>query len=141
MAAKNTPKTTSASAAPGTKDAKAAKVKVEKVSYPGLLGPNDTEGKPTSLLLKEWPADHNPKLHKPLVRKNFENEVPWLINRAEHCESQAATFRKEAEMVGKLGSKSDRQKAKKLIAMRDRMAELRKQLEAEGIDVDALTAD
>ena len=142
MATKVTKKTDAkSSAAPGTTDEKGSKEKVEKVVYPGLLGDIDPETKePARLVLKDWPEDFDPKKHKPLLKRDFETEAPWLINRAEKLEAQAKAYRDEAEMVKKLGSKQDRAKAKKLIQMRDRMAELRAQLEAEGIDVDALTS-
>lgn len=121
------------SAAPGTEDKKAKKEKVTKVDYPGL---KNAEGE--SVLLTEVPADHDSKLHKPLKKANFENEATYLRMKADEFEAKAVALRKEADVSEKMGSKSERAKAKKLVQMQERMAELKKQLEASGVDVEAL---
>lgn len=143
--AKVQPKTSTvkapASAKPGTKDETAAKVKITKVKHPSLVGPNDEEGKPTELKIKEVPADFDPKVHMHLKKTDFESDGAFLRFRAAQLRAQAAKFETEAELADKLGSRADRQKAKKLIAMQSKMEELRKQLADAGVDIDALTAD
>lgn len=133
------PATTKTSAKPGTKDASAGDTKkAVKVLHPALE-PND-EGKPTKKLT-EVPSDFDPKLHKPLKKGDFENEAVFMRMKADELEAKAKKLREDAEVVEKLGNKADRAKAKKLRAMQEKMTDLRKQLEEQGIDVDELLGD
>lgn len=84
------------------------------------------------------PTDLDLKKHYPLKRGDFEDETIWLIARAETFEAKAVSYREEADDWKRLGSIKDRVKAKKLITMQRRMADLKTQLQAQGIDVDAL---
>lgn len=128
------PKTAPKSAAPGTVDKAAGKKeKVKKAIYPGLL---DAEGAPQKL--KEIPTDFDAKLHKPLKKTDFEGEWTYLEMKAVELESKAKKLRSEAETIKSLGSSADRSKAKKLLAMQERMAELMQSLRDQGIDPDAI---
>jgi hypothetical protein len=116
------------------KDVKAKDKKSEKVArvaYPGIqVGP---DGKGT-VKLKEWPADFDHRKHQPLARSDFENEAPWLIARAERLEKMAAKCRKDADLATKFGNKEQRQMAKKLQHMNEKVAEMMKDLQAQGLD-------
>lgn len=117
------------SAKPGARDPKAKKEKkqkVERVEYPV------PEGK-----LERVPEDFDPKKHKPLKRKDFKDEAVFLEIRADQMEAAAKRLREEAKAV-RAGGGKDKGKAKKLIAMQKRMAELQAQLTADGVDVEAL---
>ncbi len=123
------------SAKPGTKDTTAKKI--EKVMYPGLKP--DDDGKAT-VKVKGVPEDFNSKKHKPLKRRDFECESTWFELKAVELDKRAADYRKMAADIKKLGSVADRAKAKKLLAMQRKMAELQAQLKEQGIDVDELLA-
>lgn len=136
MAKATAPKSAPKSAAPGTVDNKAGKkVKVKKVPHPALL---DADGAPVKLT--EIPADHDPKIHLPLKKSNFENEWTYLEMKAVAHEESAAKLRKEAETIKSLGSSADRARAKKLLAMQERMSELMESLRSQGLDPDAILA-
>ena len=109
--------------------------KPKRVPYPGLNA--DKDGK-TTTRLKDFPADHDPKLHKPLTRKDFENEAPFLRKTAAELEARAKKLRAEAEDAEKLGSASQRAAAKKLRAMFDKLNDLRAELEKDGVDVGSI---
>jgi len=106
--------------------------KPKRVPYPGLNP--DKDGK-TTTKLKDFPADFDPKLHKGLTRKDFENEAPFLRKLADELEGRVKKLRAEADDAEKLGSASQRATAKKLRAMFDKFNELKKELEADGVDV------
>jgi hypothetical protein len=115
------------SARPGTKDDSGKKAKVERVEY------TVPEGGFT-----EIPSDFSSKIHKPLKRKDFKDEALWFELRAAELEAKAKRARAEADNVRKLGGVKDRAKAKRLISMQKRMAEISEQLTAQGVDVAAL---
>lgn len=130
------PKTAPTSAAPGTVDKKAGKKdKIKKVKHPSLF---DAEGAP--IKLTAVPEDHDPRLHLPLKKNDFENEWTFLEMKALAAEQTAAKLRKEAETIKSLGSSADRARAKKLLAMQERMSELMESLRAQGLDPDAILA-
>jgi hypothetical protein len=118
-----------ASAAPGTKDEKAKKVKRERVQYPIPEGG-----------LEIYPTDYDSKKFKPLKKKDFKDEALYIEARATHLETQAKNLREEAANMRKMGGVKDKGKAKRLLAMQKRMAELKASLAGEGVDVDALLA-
>ena len=120
---------------PGEPAPKAKKEKVKRILHPALK-PN-AEGKPTEKL-DGFPADFDPKVHKPLRRVNFKNEAPLLLQQADKLEAKAKALRAEAEACQKLGSQEERAKAKKLRDMFLRMEEIKSQLAGEGVDVAAL---
>lgn len=120
---------------PGEPAPAAKKEKTKRVPYPGIKA--DDKGKGT-VKLKDFPTDFDPKLHKQLTRKDFENDAPLLRKRAEELRVRASKLDKEAQDAETLGSASQRQAAKKLRGMVGRIGELTKDLEAQGIDVDAM---
>jgi hypothetical protein len=130
---------TKAKAASTNKAAVASKAKrAARVMYPGL-GLNAAGNRENKLT--EWPEDHDPKVHLPLVKKDFVTEAPWLVHRAEQMEHTAAKLREQAVLSAKFGNAKDRAKAKKLLSMRETMARLEADLLAQGIDVAALEAE
>lgn len=127
--AKETAQAPKAGARPGAKEPKAKKEKKVRIAYPVPEGG-----------LEAVPADFDPKVHKPLGRKNFKNEAVWYELKAQELEKKAASLRVEATNIGKLGNVKDRAKAKRLLDLQKRMAELSESLVAEGVDVEALLA-
>lgn len=91
--------------------------------------------------LTEVPADYSLKTHAPLVRADFKDEHVFLSWKADTLQKRVDFYRKQAEMSQKLGNAEDRKAAKKLIAMKARMAELAAELKEQGLDVDSILAD
>lgn len=124
------PKPEEASAKPGTKNEDGKREKKKREKYPV---PEDG--------LEAWPEDFDASKHKPLKKTDFKNEAVWLDRKAEEAEEKAKRYRQEAETVRKIGSTKDQKKAKKLLKVQSELAELRKALAADGVDVDALLAE
>lgn len=103
-----------------------------------LIGNKDEKIYPFSSAV---PEGFDFKLHKNLKRKDFKEDYLYYEFRAAECESKAVAFREEAAEVKKLGSAKDRGKAKRLVKMQDKMEELKKQLQGQGVDVEKLLAD
>lgn len=122
------PKVEAPSAKPGTTDDAAKKVKKNRAQYPIPEGG-----------LEGVPADFDRKKFKPLKKKDFKNEADFLELRATNLEEAAKRLRDEAKAV-RAGGGKDKGKAKRLVAMTKKMADLKASLEAEGIDVAALLA-
>lgn len=78
------------------------------------------------------------KDHKPLRKKNFENEALFYEHKAAEMDYKRGDFLGKAEEARKLGSPKERAKKRQIIKLQEKMSELRKQLEGQGIDVDAL---
>ena len=128
-------------AAPGTVDpAGAAEEKASKVKkelYPALVDPANPDGyEPLTVVPENW----DPKVHKGILRKHFAEDDVFFDWRASRLEKQAASYRQQAEESRKLGSMKGRVKAKKLLSMQKRIADLKASLAAEGVDVAALLA-
>lgn len=124
------------SARPGTADAtgkKEKKEKVVRVAYPGLKNEAGEAVKLTSR-----PTDFDLKKHKPLRPADFEDEGIWYEMKAEAHDKIAANLREKADEVRKVGPIKEKGKAKKLLQMQKRMAELTEHLKKQGVDVDAL---
>lgn len=121
---KNAPK----SAAPGTKDEAGKKEKVKRVMHPALFNE-----KGDRVRLKEIPADFDAKKHKPIQRKDLEDEGLWFELKAKEMDAKAAKFRELAAECRAAGSSTERQKAKKLIAMQKKITELSAALLAAGM--------
>lgn len=130
------------SAAPGTKEPKAKKEKVERVDYPIVAGTEWSvttgEGDAAVTKLTAWPTDHDPKVHKPLTRKDFADEAVFYDVQADRLERQAKKFRDKAAETRTLGNVKERVKAKKLIAAMKRMEDMKAELVASGVDLEAL---
>lgn len=115
----------------------AEKKEPKRIAHPDLL--TDDEGQPTAKI-KEIPKDYDRTKHLPLRRRDFEDEAKWFDMRANEFDVKAFAHRKMAEEFRTLGSAKDRAKARRLVSMQKQMADLRKTLEDEGVDVDALLA-
>ena len=124
-------------AKPGKKEKVEKAAKAPRVPYPGL---KDEAGNDVKLASADIPADFNPRQHLPLQRKHFASEDLYFTVRANHARKQAAFFDAKAEEAKKVGNVADKARARRLIKMQEKMAELRKQLEAQNIDVDELLA-
>lgn len=120
------------SAKPGNKAPEAAKPPKEKKVRTKFVVP---EGG-----LKEWPTDHDPKVHKPLKSTDFADESVYWFHKADQLEKAAVAAREKAEQIKKLGGVKDVKKAKRLMQMQQKIAELKAQLASDGTDVDALLA-
>lgn len=106
-----------------------AKEKIEKIDYPRT----DSDPKFESV-----PDDWDTAKHNPLKKKDFEKEEVYFYMRADQLEAAAQKMRRKGEYSAKFGSSKDAVKAKRLKKMQEKMAELQKQLEADGVDVEAL---
>lgn len=119
-------------------------------AQPGAAGPKADEKKEKpkrtpyraegAAVLEAIPADFNPRKHLPLKKADFKDEWTYFEYRAQLAEKNAASFRKQAEESKSLGSTADRVKAKRMVQMMKRMAELEAELKASGVDIDALKA-
>ena len=78
--------------------------------------------------------------HKPLKRKDFQHDRFYFAHKAEAYDFLADKMRAAAENAAKYGSRKERTKAKRLERLQAKMNELRAELEADGIDVEALLA-
>lgn len=141
----NAPKAPAGNAKPGTKDdAGKAKEKKTRIVYPALVSTEkDEDGKPKRNKLKEVPADYSPKQHKPLQRRDFEDESHYYELRAQIAERQAKKFRELAEEAKKTGGLTNQKVMKRALAMQKRMNEMLAALKKEnpGIDIDTMLAE
>ena len=118
-----------------TSEKKEKKEKKARVPHPALFNAAGEAVKLTSI-----PADFDPKLHKPLKRKDFESEAAFMRMQADEFEARAKRLRVEAEQAEKLGNTKDRAKAKKLLGMQKRIEELKAEMSKDGFDIDQLLA-
>jgi hypothetical protein len=118
---------------PGTEDDAGAKP--DKIDYPGL---RDANGE--VILLNQWPADFDPKLHKSLKRTDFKAQDVWHLKKIEELEHRIKRHREEAEDFRRYGDPEERKKAKRLKAVKHQMDELIEQLKASGVNVEELLA-
>jgi hypothetical protein len=77
---------------------------------------------------------------KPLKKKDFAKPSLFKLYKAGEMDFKAAAFRKEAEQLAKSGDGKGAGKANRLVKMVQKAADLRKELESQGIDVEALLA-
>ncbi len=122
-----------ASAAEG--DAEKKKQKRKQVKHPLL---RDADGNPQKLT--EMPEDFNLGDHKPLIRKDFEDETIWLEWRAGIYEAKAKDYRDEAALIRQFGSAEERKAAEKLMKVRKQFEKLKADLAGQDIDVEAILA-
>jgi hypothetical protein len=120
---------------PGTKEKVPKPEKVKRIAYPGLKG---ADGKATKLQTAEIPTDFDSKKHLPLSRKDFAEEHLYFTLRAAQYMKQVKFFEAKAEDAKKTGNVADKARARRLLKMQEKMAELRAQLEGQGVDVDTL---
>jgi hypothetical protein len=117
---------------------KAKKEKAKKIDFPGLFV--GEPGKEEYQKLTALPTGFDAKLHKPLKKKDFKDEPLFLDYQASLLDEKAKSIRAQAEKLRSVGSTASSAKAKTLVKMQQRMAELMAQLKAEGMDVDSLLA-
>lgn len=130
--------TPAASAKPGTPDANGAKPeKIKRVEYKAPDGAAWVDDK--GLFIRK-PDDFDPKKHLPIKRKQYADDSVALLIRADDLEARAKKLREMAEEAKKLGGLKEKGKAKRLLSMHKKFAELQEQLKAAGIDVEALLA-
>jgi len=86
------------------------------------------------------PEGFNFKDYKPLKKRNFTTEALYYDHRAEEMAYKMAGFRAQAEECRTMGSAADRRKKKQIVRLNSKMNELKAQLIAQGIDVEALIA-
>jgi len=84
------------------------------------------------------PEGFNWKQHKSLKKRDYTADHLFYEFRALECDHKAILFRAQAEESQKLGSAKDRGRAKRLIKLQEKMAELKSQLTAQGVDVEEL---
>lgn len=92
---------------------------------------------PDGTLLTETPEGFDWEKHPAIQRKWFQIDWQHLVHRAEGHDHEAAKLRDKAEKLKSSGSQKDRAKMTRLTNMRNNMAKLREELEADGIDVDS----
>lgn len=129
-------------AKPGTKDDAGKKEKKVRVVYPGLIGTDiDPETKkPVRLKLKAIPEDFDLKKHKPLMRKDFENEANYFLLRAQIADRMAAKFRELATESEKTGGLNNQKGMKRVVQMHKRMSDMLAALKKDNpnVDIDAM---
>ena len=122
---------------PGTED-EAGKGEEEKVkgrqAHPAVaeLGEDDR--------LEEYPPDFDFDRHKPIKRSTFTHDWQYFAYKSDECVHRGTKFATMSEEAKALGSTKERGKLKRLKAMQEKIAELQKELEGKGIDVEALLA-
>ena len=116
----------------GKPQARKPQVRKPKVPYDGPVQRN-ADGKFDAV-----PEGYSSKKHKPLLKADFVDDALWYLMKAAEYDRKAQWFRDQADQSKKLGGSKDKAAAKKLLKMQERFAELRKNLESQGIDVAAL---
>jgi len=86
------------------------------------------------------PVGFNFKEFKPLKKRNFATEALYFEHRAEEMAYKMRAFTAQAEESRTMGSAADRRKKKQIVKLSEKMKELKAQLSAQGIDVEALIA-
>lgn len=100
-----------------------------------LVGSKDSKEYPFT---EVEPEGFDFKVHKSLKKRDFAADHLYYLYRAKELDSKAAAFRKQAEEAEKLGSVKDRGRMKRLVKLQDKVAELKQQLEDQGVDVEEL---
>ena len=90
------------------------------------------------LPLTELPEDFDSNKHTPLKKGDFEKEEQYYEMRAKVYDGYAEGMRRRGAEAQRMGSMTDRTKAKRLLRIQSQMETLRKQLEADGVNVDEL---
>jgi hypothetical protein len=76
--------------------------------------------------------------NKPMKKRQFASDAIYYEHRAAQMDHKATAFRAKADECKKLGSHADQVKTRKLEKLNVKMLELRKELEAQGVDVEEL---
>jgi hypothetical protein len=119
----------------GDKKASSGKRKpaLKRIVFP-LVGNTDTKVYP----FVATPAEFNFVTHKLLKKKDFATDAAFFTFKGDEMRNKATIFDGKAEEAKKMGSSKERAKAKRFLKMRDKMAELKASLEAQGIDVESM---
>ena len=86
----------------------------------------------------ETPPDFDFVKQAPLKKRDFATDWQYFTHKSKDGQFKVEVWKTKAEEAKTLGSGKERAKAKRLRKMQAKMAELRAQLEAQGIDVEAL---
>jgi hypothetical protein len=101
----------------------------------GLVGNKNADVYPFKVPV---PENFDFDTFKALKKRDFASDEMFYRYRAAEMEHKAAGFITKAEEAKKMGSAADRGKAKRLIKLQEKMAELKKQLTEQGVNVDEL---
>lgn len=88
--------------------------------------------------IDDLPEDFDFAKCSPIKRRQFSSEAGYYEYKAKENHWRADVYESKAKESRELGSGKTRQKAKRLRNMTQRMSDLRTELEADGIDVEAL---
>jgi hypothetical protein len=99
------------------------------------VGSKDTSVYPFKVAV---PEGFNFKTNKQLKKKDFASAELYFNFRAAEMDAKAQSFRDQAIIAKAEGTGTERGKAKRLIKLTEKMAELKKQLQEQGIDVEEL---
>jgi len=91
--------------------------------------------------LKEWPADFNAEVHKPLVVEDFEAEDIFWDHKADEYEKRAKSCRKNADLFRRFGSAEKRKAAAQAVKLSEKLLALKAELEASGITMEDINLD
>lgn len=110
-----------------------------KTKKPGRKAHPSVGNKDTSVYpFKALPEDFDFATMKGLKKKDFATDAAYYEYRAKELEARAAKFRTQAEEAKKMGTGTERKNAKRLVKLQEKMAELKAQLSAQGVDVESL---
>lgn len=76
--------------------------------------------------------------NKPMKKRQFTSDAIYYEHRAEQMTYKADAFRAKAKEIAALGSRADQAKAKKMLKLSNKIAELKAELAGQGIDVEEL---
>lgn len=111
--------------------------KVKRVAFPGK--------KPADGFKEAMPKDFDFKLHKPLKKADFgstalfmQHKASFIDYRADGMKELANKMRAKAERFAALGDDKTAKKVKKAERIQKQLAELSKELEGSGIDINKI---
>lgn len=119
------------------KDGKEEKKEAKKRPAHDLVGNKDTKVYPFT----ETPPDFDFDKHASLKKRDFATDWQFFTHKTKDLQFRADAWKAKAEEAKKLGSGKEKAKAKKLLKIQAQMKELRAQLEAQNVDVDAILAE
>lgn len=90
--------------------------------------------------LEREPETFDFEKNAPIKRKQFASDAFYFEYVARTYDWRAGKLRERAEASRTLGSGKEKQKRKRLMKLQDKLAELKAELEKDGVDVDALLA-
>lgn len=115
---------------------KEKKAKVARKVHP-LVGSKDAKVYPFPSI----PTDFDFKTMKILKKKDFADGAIFFEFKAREMEHKAGLFREKAKEEAVTGGGKAKQAKKRFVKMVDKMAELKKQLEDQGVDINELMAN